>query len=1304
MTQRDDGGGKLGEADTFQAQPDDTFEALLKDAAHVSGPALTGLGLRLCPGDRLRDERLRIERRIGEGGMGVVYEAFDEERGGTVALKTLSRLDAESVYRLKGEFRSLADVSHPNLCRLFELFSGGGDWFFSMELIRGARFDQWVRPGGTLDEARLRAALSELFEGVDAIHAAGKLHRDLKPSNVLVTEAGRVVVLDFGLVADPEGGVGQTLVDGSVSGTPAYMAPEQAMGAPATPASDLYALGVMLFEALTGRVPFEGRPGEVMAAKQHQSAPSAHSLAPAAPSDLDALCAALLAREQHERPSAHALRGLLARSTRRGPTSVPTRPTISRSDHPPSSMVPVLLGREAELEQLRAAYAMTCAGKPVVMLVSGESGMGKSALVSAFLDELSHTGAAAVLCGRCYERENVPFKGFDALVDDLSRYLRRLSREEALAVLPRDVFALARVFPVLQRVPVVAEAPVRPIDDPQELRRRAFGAFGELTARIRDRRPLCVFVDDLQWVDADSVLFMRALLVDRDPPPVLLVLSYRSEGAADNERLAAVIEVAEVNSTLRVDRLAVEPLGAAAAEALAAQTFLGSRESADGAGAEGTQRPPSERGAVADLARSVANESGGSPFFVAELARHAARVGTVLQGLSLSSVLATQLSALESSARVLLEVAALAGKPLPLSLLLGAAGASHDSVDELRASHLVRLDSKEQGRTLSCYHDRIRETVVEQLSAEVCARHYRALADTLLAREGSDAELLTTCLEGSGQRVRAAHFAAIAAARAEQGMAFDRAAELYQKALALADDNAPERHANMLALADALSHAGRGRESANAYMAAAAQADTLESIDLRRKAADELLTNGYARRGEQLMREVCAELGVKVPRTRGAALLQFGVSQARIRFTNFEPLGGHKTLTREERLRLELMLSLTRFAAIDPVLGAWASDQYLLHANAARDPVHMVKALALQAANTTTFTPHAEERIARMYALAERHAAPLARKDLDGNIASFKGTGLMFGRAMELAQAHTLLLRGRDLLLGAPGMRYELDIANLYLLQILQSDLPSEARTAAALIEEALSLGRVWGASVIAGISVLPRLATGDDAGAHKHLEMAQKLWSAEARPEMQWVEVCFALGKTLVANYRGDPAPMVEEFERLWGWFERSPVYRGAIALAVMHGSRGVTALSLARRPQTTAARAEALLKQVGVHLKALDKVPLTNFGFYKLAMRTGLALQQGDRQLAVRTLRAYLAAPPLCTTAGKLDIVVARRRLGQLLTGEEGRSLAQAAEEELRILGVADIERVTEMVLPGCTLDYATQRHVISGAAPGA
>jgi len=208
------------------------------------------------------NDRFLVRRRLGQGGMGVVYEADDTERGGVVALKTLHNVDPRALYRFKAEFRTLADVAHPNLVRLGELFGDGNVWFFTMELVDGQDFLSWVRgatstatvtmadsevltsprllpraptgptplapgvPPPPADERRLRAALRQLAQGISALHAAQKVHRDIKPSNVMVTRAGRVVLLDFGLATDVDQpdrlDNNATIVD-----TTPYMAPEQ---------------------------------------------------------------------------------------------------------------------------------------------------------------------------------------------------------------------------------------------------------------------------------------------------------------------------------------------------------------------------------------------------------------------------------------------------------------------------------------------------------------------------------------------------------------------------------------------------------------------------------------------------------------------------------------------------------------------------------------------------------------------------------------------------------------------------------------------------------------------------------------------------------------------------------------------------------------------------------------------------------------------------------------------------------------------------------------------------------------------
>ena len=457
-------------------------------------------------------DRFRLLAKLGAGSMGAVYRAYDQQQRREVALKTLERAGATSLYRFKREFRALADVAHPNLVCLYELLSERNHWFFTMELLDGVRFRSWVHrceqdvpeesshpgassgisyatvperdgfapvpngviahrgPARTCDLARLRPALRQLVLGVDALHKAGWLHRDIKPSNVVVARDGRVVLVDFGLVTERDHESIRSSIARRVVGTPAYLSPEQAACAPLGPASDWYSVGVLLYEALTGRLPFDGEVGEVLDSKQRRDPVPPSDLVPV-PADLDELCMALLRRRPEDRPDAAEM---LSRLGERNPPA-----TTAAADRRPT----VFVGRSKELRELEEACMATRSGKAVVFHVHGSSGMGKSALVEEFLDRVRADRSATVLAGRCYERESVPYKALDSVIDALSHELRRLGRDAA-ALLPRDVWPLVRLFPVLKRAKAVDAAPLPAFDtpDPQQLRRRAFGALKELLA------------------------------------------------------------------------------------------------------------------------------------------------------------------------------------------------------------------------------------------------------------------------------------------------------------------------------------------------------------------------------------------------------------------------------------------------------------------------------------------------------------------------------------------------------------------------------------------------------------------------------------------------------------------------------------------------------------------------------------------------------------------------------------------------------------------------------------------------------
>ena len=423
--------------------------------------------------------------------MGVVYEVRDREGEGgqTLAAKTLLRFSPDELYRFKQEFRILTDVRHRNLVRLLELVVTDAEQpFFVMELVRGQDFVSNVqRPGSTrtsdrptrvesaaspepprseskaphasgtvpsapfssgpatTDFDKLRTSLRQVVEGLGALHVAGKLHRDVKPSNVLVTAEGRVVILDFGVAAEmahPGQGEHEDL---EIVGTARYMSPEQALGDPLTPASDWYSVGVMLYEAIVGRPPFTGSTVDVLTLKSTSLPTPPRERVQEVPADLDALCMALLDPDPAKRPTrSEILRRLGATFSlwpRRSPLPAPRQEDTA------------LVGREKHLAALHTAFAEMDRGKSITVRVGGASGMGKSSVVHHFLDRLVEGRAAFVMRGRAYERESVPYKAVDSVIDALSRHLMRLEDDGRPVDLPPDMGALARVFPVLRRVP-----------------------------------------------------------------------------------------------------------------------------------------------------------------------------------------------------------------------------------------------------------------------------------------------------------------------------------------------------------------------------------------------------------------------------------------------------------------------------------------------------------------------------------------------------------------------------------------------------------------------------------------------------------------------------------------------------------------------------------------------------------------------------------------------------------------------------------------------------------------------------------
>src|ERR1700756_2915369 len=223
--------------------------------------------------DTIIDGRYRVISRVGSGGMADVYLAEDQLLGRMLAVKLLHHHfaeDQEFVERFKREASSAAALSHPNIVGIFDRGEWGGTYYIAMEYVEGRSLKDALRQDGAMDAASAIDIVIQILRAARFAHKRGVIHRDLKPHNVIIDEKGRARVTDFGIA---RAGASDMTLTGSIMGTAQYLAPEQAQGHPVSAATDLYSIGVILYELLTGVVPFEGETAIAIAYKQGSAQP-----------------------------------------------------------------------------------------------------------------------------------------------------------------------------------------------------------------------------------------------------------------------------------------------------------------------------------------------------------------------------------------------------------------------------------------------------------------------------------------------------------------------------------------------------------------------------------------------------------------------------------------------------------------------------------------------------------------------------------------------------------------------------------------------------------------------------------------------------------------------------------------------------------------------------------------------------------------------------------------------------------------------------------------------------------------------
>lgn len=726
------------------------------------------------PGAILRG-RYRLETEIGRGGMGVVYRATDLELLRQVAVKVVLEIDSEDArQRLIREARSAASLNHPNIVSVYDVGVSHDLPFFVMEYVMGASLAK--RPRAEL--ASIVAVASQICGALGHAHTNSVVHRDLKPENILLTNDGTVKLADLGLAVSPSGA--RISKSGLIIGTASYMAPEQALGRPVDGRADLYALGVLLYELATGRLPFEGDdPLAVISQHIHAAVVPPSVLVPSLPLGLESIILRLLEKSPEER---FASAGEVAAALQNSLTDVSTR-----QDDPSAAVAMLqalsrgrLVGRDEELAKIRELWNRARIGKGHGVLISGEPGAGKTRLAREITVQAAWDGAV-VLSGGCYEFEaTTPYLPF---VEAFRKWIREQNDDELVRfVIGENVEQIAKLVPELKHR--FGEIGSQATLQSHEERLLFFDAVAKVFVNLAGTKGLLFYADDLHWADNSTLWLLSHLLRQLASERVLIVGAYREIELDRAHPLSKAL--VDWNRERLITRIALPRFGIDETSTQL-EALLGQQVSRD-------------------FGMAVHRETEGNPFFVEEVLKALVEKGAVRResGIwkrdelseleipqSVKEAIGSRLDRISADANEVLRAAAVLGKTFTFDSLAAMLSDRSEDVllDSLDEAMSAQLASAGAGDQFAFTHDKIREVLYEELNPIRRRRMHRLAAQSLEGRTGiasstpGATEKVAYHLIEAGEYERALPYAKKAAKEALRVFAYDEAIAAHTRAL-----------------------------------------------------------------------------------------------------------------------------------------------------------------------------------------------------------------------------------------------------------------------------------------------------------------------------------------------------------------------------------------------------------------------------------------------------------------------------------------------------------------------------------------